>query len=327
MRHVLDAIPKPDHPDVLVGVNTIDDAGVFKLNGELALVQTVDFFTPIVDDPYTYGAIAAANSLSDVYAMGGEPVTALNIVCYPKSTVKPEILAEILHGGYDKALEAGCFVIGGHSVEDKEMKYGLAVTGKIHPEKILTNTRAQPGDALVLTKPLGTGIVTTAFKLGTISDELYHTVTESMLTLNRIPSRLAVKYEAHACTDITGFSLLGHAWTMAKASEVGFVFYSSCIPVFPGTEELAAQGFLTGANVTNRKYIEGYIQIDAKIPEDFIKVLYDPQTSGGLLISVSSEVAEEFVNALQQQGVLAATIVGRVTQENHGKIIVVDGGR
>jgi selenide,water dikinase len=325
LRQVLDKIPKPKHPDLLVGVNTIDDAGVFRLNDDLALVQTVDFFTPIVDDPYTYGAIAAANSLSDVYAMGGEPVTALNIVCYPKSILKPEFLSEILRGGHDKAEEAGCPIIGGHSVEDNEMKYGLAVTGKIHPQKILTNSNAQAGDALVLTKPLGTGIVTTAFKLGEISDELYQQVTDSMLELNYVSSKLAVQFGAHACTDITGYSLLGHAWGMANASEVGLVFYSLNIPIFSGATQLAAQGYLTGGDVTNRAYLKGQIQLDEKTSEDLVRVLYDPQTSGGLLISISSEVVEEFVAELKNQGVVSANIVGRVTNENPGKIVVLNG--
>lgn len=321
----MDKLPKPNHPDVLVSMNTIDDAGVFRLNDELALVQTVDFFTPIVDDPYTYGAIAAANSLSDVYAMGGEPVTALNIVCYPKSTVSSDVLSEILQGGHDKAAEAGCPIVGGHSVEDNEMKYGLAVTGKIHPKKILTNANAQPGDALVLTKPLGTGIVTTAFKLDTISEGLYQEVTESMLMLNRIPSKLALEFGADACTDITGFSLLGHAWCIAKASEVGLVFYTSNIPIFSGVEQLTAKGYLTKGDVTNRKYLDGYIQLDERISEDLIRILYDPQTSGGLLISISAEIAEEFIQALKNAGVSTAGIVGRVTKENPGKIIVLDG--
>lgn len=203
---MLSKLPEISHPDLLVGVNTVDDAGVFRLSDDLALVQTVDFFTPIVDDPYTYGAIAVANSLSDVYAMGGETVTALNIVCYPRTAVGPEILADILRGGHDKAAEAGCLIVGGHSVEDKEMKYGLAVTGKIHPDRILTNANAQPGDALILTKPLGTGILTTAFKLGTISEEQYRQVTESMMALNKTAANLAVEYGAHACTDITGIT-------------------------------------------------------------------------------------------------------------------------
>lgn len=321
----MDKLPRPDHPDLLVGVNTIDDAGVFRLNDDLALVQTVDFITPIVDDPYTYGAIAAANSLSDVYAMGGEPVTALNIVCYPKSTVKPEVLLEILQGGHDKAAEARCPIVGGHSVEDNEMKYGLAVTGKVHPNKVLANAKAQPGDALVLTKPLGTGIVATAFKLGEISGALYKEVTGSMLMLNRIPSKLAVEFGAQACTDVTGFSLLGHAWSIAQASEVGLVFYTSNIPIFSGVELLAAKGYLTKGDVTNREYLEGHIQLDERISEDLIRVLYDPQTSGGLLISISSEIAEDFVHALQDEGVSTAEIVGRVTKENPGKIIVLDG--
>lgn len=321
---MLDKLPRPEHPDLLVGVNTVDDAGVFLINDELALVQTVDFFTPIVDDPYTYGAIAAANSLSDVYAMGGEPLTGLNIVCYPKSIVSSDMLTEILRGGHDKALEAGCVIVGGHSVEDKEMKYGIAVTGKVHPNKILTNAKARAGDALVLTKPLGTGIMTTAFKLDSITDEQYEAVTSSMLTLNRIASKLAIEYGSHACTDITGFGLLGHAWELAIASKVGLVFYAAKIPTFPGVETVAAKGYLTGGEVNNRQYVEKHVQIDDQITPDLIRVLYDPQTSGGLLIAVSAEVVEEFVHVLKKAGVQHASIVGYVTHENTGNIVVVN---
>ncbi len=306
-----------------MGVNTVDDAGVFRLSEDLALVQTVDFFTPIVDDPYTYGAIAVANSLSDVYAMGGEPVTALNIVCYPRKTVGPDMLAEILRGGHDKATEAGCLIVGGHSVEDNEMKYGLAVTGKVHPDKILTNAGAQPGDALVLTKPLGTGILTTAFKLGNISDAQYREVTESMLALNREASALAVQFGAHACTDITGFSLLGHAWGMATASNVGLVFYAQEIPTFTGVEELAGAGYLTKGDVTNREYLDGQVEIDSRVSERLVKVLYDPQTSGGLLVALSAEQAEAFTAELHEKGVRDARIVGRVTSEHAGRLLVV----
>lgn len=319
----MNKIPKPEHPDLLVGISTVDDAGVFRVAEDLALVQTVDFFTPIVDDPYTYGAIAAANAMSDVYAMGGEPITALNVVCYPKSKISTDMLADILRGGHDKAAEAGCVIVGGHSVEDDEMKYGLAVTGRIRPSKVLTNAGARPGDALVLTKPLGTGIVTTAFKLGEIPDELYRSVTESMLELNGTASRLAVEFGAHACTDVTGFGLLGHAFGMAKASEVGFVFYAAEIPVFDGTEALAEQGYLTQGDVTNREYLRDHVQIDNKLSENLIRVLYDPQTSGGLLIAIAPEVVEEFVAALRNQGVGAARIVGRVSHQHPGQIVVV----
>lgn len=318
----MEELPKPSHPDLLVGVNTIDDAGVFRLSDDLALVQTVDFFTPVVDDPYTYGAIAAANSLSDIYAMGGEPVTAMNIFCVPKNSVETGFLSEILRGGHDKTQEAGCVIVGGHTVEAKEIKYGLSVTGKINPGKILTMANAQPGDALVLTKPLGTGIVTTAFKLGSVSDEQYQAVTESMLMLNSTASKLAIHYGANACTDITGFSLLGHSWTMAVESRVGIEFYSTSIPTFPGVEALAGQGYLTGGGFNNRKHAEGNIQIDSHISEDVIQVLYDPQTSGGLLISISALVAEDFVDQLKNAGVEYAEIVGHVTEENTGQIIV-----
>jgi len=319
---VLGNIPEPKHPDLLVGVNTVDDAGVFRISEDLALVQTVDFFTPIVDDPYTYGAIAVANSLSDVYAMGGEPMTALNIVCYPKNTLEPEILTDILRGGHDKATEAGCLIIGGHTVEDKEMKYGIAVTGRVHPNKILTNAHAKPGDALVLTKPIGTGIITTAFKLATISDAQYRDVTESMLSLNRDAAQLAVAFEAHACTDITGFGLLGHAWGMANASEVGMILYSAQVPMFDGVTKLAADGHLTGGGGANMKYLEGNVQLDDKISNEVEHMLYDPQTSGGLLMAVSPDVAEQLVMDLRSEGMEEAQIVGRVTQEHPGKIVV-----
>jgi len=322
LGQILENLPKANHPDLLVGVNTIDDAGVFRLSDDLALVQTVDFFTPIVDDPYTYGAIAAANSLSDIYAMGGEPVTAMNIFCVPKNSLEPSFLSEILRGGHDKVEEAGCVIVGGHTVEAREMKYGLSVTGKINPDRILTTANAQPGDALVLTKPLGTGIITTAFKLGTVSEEQYQAVTESMLMLNSTASKLAIQYGANACTDITGFSLLGHSWTMAKESGVGLVFYSAAIPTFTGVEEFAAQGYLTGGGANNREYTKDHILIDEQITEDLIQVLYDPQTSGGLLISISDEVAEGFVDDLRSQGVEFAQKIGRVTKEHPGQIIV-----
>lgn len=292
------------------------------MRDDLALVQTVDFFTPIVDDPYTYGAIAVANSLSDVYAMGGTPVTALNIVCYPKSTVGPDILTEILRGGHDKAMQASCLIIGGHSVEDQEMKYGLAVTGTIDPERILTNANARPGDALVLTKPIGTGIVTTALKLGEIPASLYTEVTEAMLQLNAAAAVAAVRFDAHACTDITGFSLLGHAWSMAAASQAGMVFYADKIRLFPGTEELAGAGHLTKGDRTNREYVGANVRLDDHISENIVHALYDPQTSGGLLISVSAEAAEELVAELHSKDVSAAAIIGRVTHEHPGKILV-----
>jgi len=323
LRQLLSTLPKPNHPDLLVGVNTMDDAGVFRLRDDLALVQTVDFFTPIVDDPYTYGAIASANSLSDIYAMGGEPLTALNIVCFPKRDMAAETLGEILQGGFDKAVEAGCVIVGGHSVDDNEMKYGLSVTGKIHPEKILTNANAQPGDALILTKPLGTGIMATAFKLGSISESQYEEMTQAMMQLNKIPSEIALQFNAHACTDITGYSLLGHAWEMAQASHVGMVLYACSVPMLSGVLKFAEEGYLTGGDVTNREYTEGCVQIDPKISEARTRVLFDPQTSGGLLVAMQSEQAEAYVQEARRQKIQAA-IIGRVTRERAGKLLVVE---
>lgn len=325
MRQVLNKLPRVEHPDLLVGVNTVDDAGVFRLSDDLALVQTVDFFTPIVDDPYTYGAIAVANSLSDVYAMGGEPVTALNIVCYPKSLVGPEMLTEILRGGHDKATEAGCLIVGGHSVEDTEMKYGLAVTGKINPAKILTNAGVKPGDALVLTKPLGTGIISTAFKLGTISDETYRAATETMLTLNKTASELAVKFGANACTDITGFGLFGHAWGMARASQSELVFKAEAIPLLPDALRYANEGFLTKGDRTNREYVGEGIRYIGEIAEDLLRVCFDPQTSGGLLISLPAENSDALVAQLRNAGLLFAQTIGTVGNKKSERITVMGG--
>jgi len=324
LRQLLSTLPKPNHPNLLVGINTVDDAGIFRLTPDLALVQTVDFFTPIVDDPYTYGAIAAANALSDVYAMGGEPLTALNLVCFPKRNIDKATLTAILTGGFDKATEAGCVIVGGHSVDDNEIKYGLAITGKVHPDRILTNADAQPGDALILTKPLGTGIVATALKLASISDAQYQAMVETMLQLNKTAAQLAMKYGAHACTDITGYSLMGHAYEMAQASSVGIVLYAAAIPLLPGALTFAEQGYLTGGDVTNREYTHGCVTVDKKIPAALNKILFDPQTSGGLLVAVHADKADDYVEALHAAAVSEATLIGRVTHEYPGQIIVVE---
>jgi selenide,water dikinase len=313
-------LPIPKDPKVLVGLDTSDDAGVYQLNDEMALVQTVDFFTPIVDDPFTFGQIAVVNALSDVYAMGGTPITGMNLVAFPVKTLPSSILKEILVGGLSKMKEAGVALVGGHSIEDPEIKYGLAVTGLIHPQKILTNAKAKVGDQLVLTKPLGTGIIATALKGGMASEEAVRKIVESMVTLNRTASEWMGKFGAHACTDITGFSFIGHALEMATASQVGMVIQSKAIPIFPEAIEYAKLGLVPGGAHSNRQFFSCKVNADTKLSPLLMDILYDPQTSGGLLISLPSDEAEKLVIALKKEGDLHSSIVGEVVREHPGKI-------
>jgi len=316
------AMLQPHHdPNVLVDTSTADDAGVYKLTDDIALVQTVDFFTPIVDDPYLFGRIAAANSLSDVYAMGGKPLTALNIVCYPDK-LDPEGLGLILQGGQERAIAAGAVVVGGHTVVDKELKYGMAVTGIVHPDKILTNAAAQPGDQLALTKPVGTGILATALKRGKGTPELLERMAETMWTLNDIAAAAMVQHGAHAATDITGYGLLGHAWEMSHGSKVNVRLHAAAVPVFEEALVFAKRGYLTQADVSNREYTRGYITFDRGIAPEMAQVLFDPQTSGGLLIAVPAAQATALVDTLHKRGVHVASIIGEVEPGN-GMITVV----
>lgn len=291
---------------------TFDDAGVYKLNEDLALVQTVDFFTPIVDDPYTFGEIAAANALSDVYAMGAVPLTALNITCFPVQTMDLGILTQILAGGAAKVQEAGALLVGGHTVEDPEPKYGLAVTGIVHPAKLLTNAGACPGDLLVLTKPLGTGVVATAVKAEMAGPEAQAAAIAAMRALNREASQAALAVGAHAVTDITGFGFLGHAAEMAEASQVSLEVQAGRFPFLPGAEELAHMGLVPAGAYRNREYLGDKVVFDEQVPERHRDLLFDPQTSGGLLISVPEEKAEELLARLEEGGVVGAAVVGRV---------------
>jgi selenide,water dikinase len=291
-------------------VETSDDAGVFRLREDLAIVNTVDFFTPVVDDPYTYGLISATNSLSDVYAMGGEPKTALNIACFPQSGLDKEILAEILRGGAAKAAEAGVVVVGGHSVADDEIKYGMAVTGVIDPRKVIRNVGAQVGDALILTKPLGTGILTTALKRGHLGDKEYDAAVASMVMLNRTASRVMQRYPVHACTDITGFSLIGHSCEMAMGSGVTLRLHAAALPILPGALRLALEGYITGGCKRNRTYLADKVHVGSEVPQELNEVAFDPQTSGGLLIAVPAPDAEQLARDLLNEGTLAAAIVG-----------------
>ena len=298
---------------MLVGTETSDDAGVFRLRPDLAIVNTVDFFTPIVDDPYTFGQISATNSLSDVYAMGGEPKTCLNLVCFPKGKMDIEILGEILKGGADKVKESGAVIIGGHSIIDEEIKYGLAVTGTIHPDKIYRNVGVQEGDALILTKPLGTGIITTALKKGKAAEQSIEQAVRSMTTLNATASNVMQKFAVHACSDITGFGILGHGLGMASGSGVTLVIESAKLPLLQDATHLAEKGYITGGCKRNREFLQGKIIIENSIRAGLIEVALDPQTSGGLLIAVANRHASQLLEELKSVGVDAATQVGYAT--------------
>jgi selenide,water dikinase len=310
---VLHSLPPFDHPNLIVGTETSDDAGVFRLRDDLAIVNTVDFFTPIVDDPYTFGQIAAANALSDVYAMGGDPTTALNIVGFPKGKLDLEILTDIIRGGSERARAAGAVVVGGHSIIDEELKYGMAITGVIHPDRVIRNVGVRPGDALVLTKALGTGIITTGLKRRKASPASVRAAVRSMVQLNDTASAVMRTFPVHACSDVTGFGLLGHAFEMASGSGVTIVLESRTLPLLPGVRRLAQQGCLTGGCRRNRDYLANKTSIGPKIPGDLVEVAIDPQTSGGLLIALPDDRAEALVGALSAKGIEAARRVGHAT--------------
>ncbi len=307
---VLHDLPKFENPDLLVGTETCDDAGVYRLSPDLAIVNTVDFFTPIVDDPYTFGRIAATNSLSDVYAMGGEPKTAMNIVCFPKGKLDMQILADILRGGAEKVKESGAVIVGGHSIIDEEIKYGMAVTGVIHPDHIYRNVGVQEGDVLVLTKPLGTGIISTALKKGKASRESIQEAVDSMTALNRTASEVMREFPVHACSDVTGYGILGHALEMASGSGVTLVIESANLPLLRDAPRLAEKGYITGGCKRNREYLSDKITIDASLREGLVEVALDPQTSGGLLLAVAQRHAKKLVEALRTAGVTHAVSVG-----------------
>ena len=318
---MLARLPKQFDPNVLVGFDTADDAGVYLLSPELALVQTVDFFTPIVDDPYTFGQIAAANSLSDVYAMGGRPISALSIVGFPNTGRDVEILEQILQGGLAKMQEAGCTVIGGHSIGDEEIKFGYAVTGLINPQRVLKNVGARAGDRLILTKRLGTGVIGTALKKDAAAQASVDAAVRSMCTLNRAAMELALPFEVHAATDVTGFGLLGHAREIAVGSQVSFVIDSAQIEFLPEARELARQGYLPGGLRRNVDFIGGCVEFAPGIPEDVRNLLFDPQTSGGLLLSLPANDATALLGTLRASGVDGQQ-VGEVFEKTHPLIQV-----
>jgi selenide,water dikinase len=307
---------------LLIGLESGDDAGVYKLSDELAIIQTVDFITPIVDDPYIFGQIAAANSLSDVYTMGGKPITAMNIVCFPTKTQDISVLGEILRGGLDKLGEAGAALVGGHSIDDPELKYGLSVTGVVHPANLITKEGAQIGDKLIITKPLGTGIVSTALKGGMAGKEAVSHITTSMTFLNMKASELMLEAGAHACTDITGFGLLGHACGMIEHSMVGMEINISAIPVYPGVRGFAEMGLVPGGTHRNKEFRLHMIEQASMIGDNSWNILFDPQTSGGLLISIASADADMLLENLRRHGIEDAAIIGEVIDEPQRRITI-----
>ena len=308
-----------DFPDLLVGLEGPDDAAVYRISDDLAIVQTVDFFPPVVDDPYTFGAVAAANAMSDVYAMGGDVLFALQVAGFPEDQ-PPEVLAEIFRGGAAKVAEAGGAIAGGHTLIDAEPKYGLCVTGVVRPDALMRKGGAQPGDVLLLTKPLGTGIVLTAARVDACAPEHLDAAVDSMLQLNRHASHLARAAGVRTCTDVTGFSLLGHGEEMARASGVRIVIDASNVPALPGALEYARRGHVTGGADRNRRGLEGKVELPGGLPEDVEHLLFDPQTSGGLLIALPADRADALAWALERDGLLAAR-VGRV--EEGGGVRVV----
>jgi len=313
----------PTDENVIVGLERADDAGVYKISDDLALIQTVDFFTPVVDDPYWFGQIAAANALSDVYAMGGTPKTAMNLVAFPVKQMDLSILREIIQGGIDKLTEAETVLIGGHSIEDRELKYGLSVTGFVHPARMLTKKNLRPRDRLVLTKPLGTGIVNTAVKAGMVSGDLTDMVTRLMASLNRNAAGIMSRFDVHACTDVTGFGLLGHLAEMICGSGMSARIFSDRVPVISEALGFAAMGLIPAGAYNNREFRQSMIDFRQTVARSVQDVLFDPQTSGGLLISVGCDQADGLVKALQDEGISDALEIGEVLKDEKEKIWVI----
>jgi selenide, water dikinase len=319
LRHLPKSVPDPN---LLVGLDTSDDAGVYKITDDIALVQTLDFFTPIVDDPYMFGQIAAANSLSDVYAMGGKPKTVMNIVGFPINTLDKSILADILAGAADKVRESGATLVGGHSIDDQEPKFGLSVTGIVHPDKVRANVGAKPGDRLILTKPIGIGILTTAIKRDLLDEETLNEAMHIMATLNKDAAEAMEDFNVHACTDVTGFGLLGHTREIAEGSNVGITINHKDVPVLAKTRELAEQNIIPGGTRKNHKWLANCIDYSEEIDEINQLILCDAVTSGGLLISVPAEEADALQEELQTRNVPSA-VIGEVTSDKPGCIKVI----
>ena len=315
MEQVLAGLPQAEHPDLLVGLGTNDDASVYRINDSIALVQSVDFFPPIVDDPYEFGMIAAANALSDIYAMGGTPITALNLVAFPEN-LDISILSDILHGGADKIRESGALLVGGHTIKDEEPKYGLAVTGIVNDQEYITNAGSLPSDRLVLTKPIGTGIMTTAAKQQLIHRQELDQAISVMTTLNNTAAKIMLPFKPNACTDISGYGLIGHAAEMAKASNLTIRLDSAMVPVIDGTYELIDRGSIPGGTENNRIESMGYTSWTTNVTPAQQTLLCDAQTSGGLLISVKASLAEQLLAELVSGGITDATLVGELTERS-----------
>jgi selenide,water dikinase len=308
---------------LLVGFETSDDAAVYRLSPDTALISTVDYITPPVDDPYWFGQIAAANSLSDIYAMGGKPLVALNLVMFPSKQLDMGFLKEILHGGHDKVVEAGASLAGGHSVDDNEPKYGLAVTGVVHPERLLTNAGVKEEDALILTKPLGSGVLFNANRSKKLPWRELEQILPLLAALNKKSLEIAAQFDVHACTDVTGFAIMGHTLEMAKASDVEINLSYRELPLYPNALEMYQKGETTGSNADNRRLAEGFFKINADLTSEQEELLFDPQTSGGLLLSVPSSQADDLMKELKAAGVDAASRVGEVLSSGNPSVTVV----
>jgi selenide,water dikinase len=315
-------ITVPYDRNVIVGMDASDDAGVYRISESEALVQTVDFITPIVDDPFTFGRIAACNSLSDVYAMGGRPITALNIVCFPTKKFTLDILKQILRGGLDALKEADTQLLGGHSVDDPELKYGLSVTGVVRPDRAVRNNTLQHGDAIILTKPLGTGLIATALKAGVVDDAVMKPFIGSMTTLNKYASETMMKHMIHACTDVTGFGLVGHLCEMLGDNMMEIIVDSRSVPVLPGARDAARGGLIPGGMYRNRDFVSGLCSPDTSVSQDILDICHDPQTSGGLLISLEEKSAGALIDGLHASGAADAAIIAHVAK-THSKRIVI----
>lgn len=323
LAQVLSGLPKqPADPNLIVGFDTADDAGVYRLRDDLALVQTLDFFTPIVDDPYDYGRIAALNSINDVWAMAGTPITAMAITCFPKKGVDPGILGEIMRGGLETLNNHGVTLIGGHSVDNEQIMFGYSVTGVIDPNKVATNSGARPGDVIILTKPLGTGVISTGIKRGMASAGVVAASVETMLTPGKHAAEAMRDFDVKGATDVTGFALLGHAWEMSCASKVTIEIEAAAVPLLEGALELAAEGMLTSGDKTNREYLGADIEIGAAVDKNLLKLLFDPQTAGGMLIAIKESEATSLLATLIKKYPKAG-IIGRVRPPGRCSVVVL----
>jgi selenide, water dikinase len=319
---VLRHLPKFNDPNLIFGYDTVGDAGVYKISNDVAIVQTVDILTPIADDAFTFGEIAAANSLSDLYVMGAKPITALNIVGFPEK-LDLSYLEKIIQGGTELVKKAGAVMLGGHTIKDEDLKYGLAVTGIVHPDKLITNENCQPGDKLILTKPLGTGVISTALKKKKASEKAIEKINKSMRTLNNVASEAMVEIGVNGCTDVTGFGLLGHALQLAQASNVSLKIDSKKVPTFEEAKEYATKGFYPGGTLKNEKFVRPSIEVKSTVNEIEYMLLCDAQTSGGLLISVEKLKGEKLLHVLRSKGIASAEIIGEVIEKKDKVIYVV----